>query len=312
MSSQEVITAGNKHNFVALIPEYNRRFNRRNNAILDDLTTYLLRPIFPDLTQEIITRDGRGNPERHISIPDDTADDVCFMLTTDEENNFSVHVDMTQENARALAEEGDGLKEFKAFRDADHWGSPAGTEPPILLDVTLRVDREWAIAVTYVCPYAPPGTQPKKYMIFSTKHSENLFYFLDRFLDAQEVLMNTGRQFRDDPDEFKRQHDISKFRREHEIRERKRKADGISELESKANEIRESASGKPGVLAKRGKPALPELNLRANSGNAYYRDVKWPQKRGPGTPSTGHSYMEPSKPRPTLGQGNVATGSPVF
>jgi hypothetical protein len=311
MSSQEVITVGTKHNFIALTPKYNRRFNRRNNAILDDLTTYLLRPIFPDLKQEIITRDGRANPERHISITDGARVVSLFMLTTDEEYNFSVHVDMTQENARLLAEEGEGLEEFVDFRDADH--QPRENEPPIMIVEDIQVDPEWAIAVTYLCSYASPETQPKKYMIFSTQHSENLFYFLDRFLDAQEVLMNTGRQFRDDPDEFKRQHDISKFRREHEIRERKRKADGISAVESKANEIRESASGKPGVLAKRGKPALPKLDLTAKQDrDAYYRDVKKPQQRGPGVSAAGYSYMKSSKARRTRGQGNVATGSPVF
>jgi hypothetical protein len=312
MSSQQVITAGTTHNFIALTPKYNRIFNSRNNAILDDLTTYLLRPIFPDLRQEIITRDGRANPERHISITDGARVVSLFMLTTDEEHNFSVHVDMTQENARLLAEEGGGLKEFVDFRDADH--KPTENEPPIMIvDDTLQVDPEWAIAVTYMCSCAPPETQPKKYMIFSTQHIENLFYFLDRFLDAQEVLMNTGSQFRDDPDEFKRQHDISKFRREHEIRERKRKADEISERKSKADEIRESACDKPGVLAKRGKPALPKLDLTAKQDrDAYYRDVKKPQQRGPGVSAAGYSYMKSSKARRTRGQGNVATGSPVF
>jgi hypothetical protein len=86
----------------------------------------------------------------------------------------------------------------------------------------------------------------------------------------------------------------------------------MSELESKADEIRESACDKPGVLAKRGKPALPELDLRAKQDrDAYYRDVQGPQQKGPGVSANGYSYMG-STDLLTPGQGNVATKSPVF
>jgi hypothetical protein len=101
----QVTVVGRQHNSEALAPHCNTRFNQSNNACLDDITNYLLLPLLPDLTQEMTTCDARGaSPNRHISIPGVAE----FMMTTDAKDNYSIHVDMTQQKARDLAEAGGG------------------------------------------------------------------------------------------------------------------------------------------------------------------------------------------------------------